>query len=229
LENRVIPYLVDKYSLIGVIKVKVLHTAGLGESIVDEQVADLERLSNPTVGLLAHPGQTDIRITAKAESEKEAEDMITPIRATIMERLGITVFGEDTETLESTIPPLLNNRQLKIYESGLSDYLAKKLINSVLMNIPLIHQPASASEIFDAQIKESAHLPEQIFLGMLFSLKSEWPSVHIIVVENNRAYFLDRTYGGPGQNAPSWAFFTALDFLRRTLITNAPQKDKDPK
>ncbi|NJO84758.1 MAG: hypothetical protein HC828_19655, partial [Blastochloris sp.] len=36
---------------------------------LDDQIADLMRLSNPTVGLAAHSGQTDIRMTARAASE----------------------------------------------------------------------------------------------------------------------------------------------------------------
>ncbi len=66
-ENTVLPYLRGRYQLTGTIKTRVLHVAGLGESQIDEWIGDLELLGNPTVGLSAHPGLVDIRITAKAE------------------------------------------------------------------------------------------------------------------------------------------------------------------
>ena len=77
--NVVLPYLRDHFHLREVIKARVLHTASIGESQVDELVGDLELLSNPTVGLLAHPGQVDIRVTAKAPSFEEAERMISEV------------------------------------------------------------------------------------------------------------------------------------------------------
>ena len=73
IENRVIPYLKEHFQILGTIKASVLHAAGVGESQVDEWIGDLETLINPTVGLLAHPGQVDIRVTAKAGSQEEAD------------------------------------------------------------------------------------------------------------------------------------------------------------
>lgn len=95
LENEILPYLTQHYQLKGIIKVLVVHTAGMGESLIDEQVADLELLSNPTVGLLAHPGQTDIRITAKAESEQMAKNMIKEVLESVTEKLGHNIYGFD--------------------------------------------------------------------------------------------------------------------------------------
>ncbi len=79
IENRVIPYLKQHFQILGTIKASVLHAAGVGESQVDEWIGDLETLINPTVGLLAHPGQIDIRVTAKASSQEEADRMIEPL------------------------------------------------------------------------------------------------------------------------------------------------------
>jgi hypothetical protein len=59
-----------------------------------------ETLSNPTVGLAAHSGQVDVRITAKAGSEAEADPMIAEIEANLRQRLGDWVYGADQEALE---------------------------------------------------------------------------------------------------------------------------------
>jgi len=219
MENSVIPYLTGKYQLKGVIKVCVLHTAGLGESVVDEEVADLELLSNPTVGLLAHPGQTDIRITAKAESESEASEMIAAVRKTIMARLGEHIYGSDTDTLESVIPFLLNNHILEIYEAGNSPYLSEKLKGTDLSQIPLNAINLSAKEDFYSFMDNVPSQPEKIILGLNLSTRREWPTVQIAIRAFNKSHHLERSYGGPVQNAQLWAFHTALDFLRRILIT----------
>ena len=73
LHESVIPYLQKRFHLNEIIKVRVLHCSGLGEGMIDEKIADLERLSNPTVGLAAHTGVVDIRIAAKAKDEAEAD------------------------------------------------------------------------------------------------------------------------------------------------------------
>src|SRR5512133_1190635 len=67
-ENEIFPYLKQKYDLSGLIKARVLHTTGMGEGAIDEKIGDLELLANPTVGLAAHYGMVDIRITDKDDS-----------------------------------------------------------------------------------------------------------------------------------------------------------------
>ncbi|HNJ14512.1 MAG TPA: molybdopterin-binding protein, partial [Anaerolineales bacterium] len=100
LHESMIPYLQKRFNLNEIIKVRVLHCAGLGEGMIDEKIADLETLSNPTVGLAAHTGVVDVRIAAKARNENEANEMIAVIEAQVRERLGNVVFGADEDKLE---------------------------------------------------------------------------------------------------------------------------------
>ena len=66
-ENEVEPYLRKKFNLAEVIHYRVLKIVGVGESAVDDKVGHLiANSSNPTVGVLALPGQVDVRIAAKA-------------------------------------------------------------------------------------------------------------------------------------------------------------------
>jgi len=73
----------------------VLHTVGVPESQIDEQIADLEKLSNPTVGLAAHPGAVDVRLTAKAPTQEKAQDMLSQLEAQVRQRLGEWISGVD--------------------------------------------------------------------------------------------------------------------------------------
>ncbi|HEY4717745.1 MAG TPA: molybdopterin-binding protein, partial [Anaerolineales bacterium] len=54
LENGILPYVRQRFGKGAVIRTRLLHIAGIGESLIDEKIADLERQSNPTVGLAAH-------------------------------------------------------------------------------------------------------------------------------------------------------------------------------
>ena len=114
MEHTVLPYLREKLGLSQIIKARTLHTCAIGESALDFQIADLETSANPTIGLAAHPGQSDIRITAKAASEAEADAMIAGLEARIRERVGLVIFGVDDETLQSVVIRLLRERGLSI-------------------------------------------------------------------------------------------------------------------
>ncbi|MDW8298920.1 MAG: CinA family nicotinamide mononucleotide deamidase-related protein [Anaerolineae bacterium] len=114
MEQSVLPLLRTRLGAPRVIKTRVLRTAGIGESHIDEQIGHLERLSNPTVGLNAHAGQTDIRITARAESESEADALIAPVEAEIRARIGDYIFGIGKETLEQAFADALARSGLRI-------------------------------------------------------------------------------------------------------------------
>ena len=129
LTRQVVPYLKKKLNLREVIVTRTLHAIGLGESRIDAAIADLQTSRNPTVGLSAHPGQTDIRIAAKAASEEEAHALIVPVEAQIRERLKQSVCGADEDTIEGVVACLLAERGLKVatLEAGTGGQLAGRL------------------------------------------------------------------------------------------------------
>ncbi len=98
-EHEVFPYLRQRYQLRGIIKARVLHTAGMGESVIDEHIGEFEKLANPTVGLAAHYGIVDIRITAKAESEAKPMPAFRKSKPPSRQKLGRVIYGADSETL----------------------------------------------------------------------------------------------------------------------------------
>lgn len=221
LDCDVLPYLRRRLGLGALIKSRVVKTAGTGESWLDERIADLERLSNPTVGLSAHPGQVDVRITAKADSEAEADRMLDKVEASLRERLGRAVFGVQAETLESVVAGLLSGRgwRLAVVEHGTGGLLASSLA-------------------VDAQTFAGGHLlPDRLEAGALPALvehaRAEFGADLALGVvawrdgdRERMAFHLsgggmeesaERSYGGPPGNAARWAVNMALDFLRRRL------------
>ena len=107
-ENEVIPYLRKKFGLKQMIHYRVLKVADMGESAVDDRIGHLIAESeNPTVGVLAHPGQVDVRIAALAESIEDANTLIDVVDTEVRELLGDNVFAVDDETMESVIGQLI--------------------------------------------------------------------------------------------------------------------------
>ena len=132
-DNEVVPYIRRRYGLSEVITYRVLKVAQLGESNVDDRIGHLiAGSSNPTVGVLAHPGQVDVRIAAKAGSVEEARALIGPVEREVRSLLGSSVFAADSETMETVVGALLAERDLTIasYEDVTHGMVAERLRES---------------------------------------------------------------------------------------------------
>jgi nicotinamide-nucleotide amidase len=108
----------------------VLKVVGIGESAVDDKVGHLiANLSNPTVGVLALPGQVDVRIAAKAADKDDAIKMIAPVEAEVRELLGNAIFAADEETMEHVVGKLLReqNKTVASCEDLTCGHLAERL------------------------------------------------------------------------------------------------------
>jgi nicotinamide-nucleotide amidase len=129
-ENEVEPYLRKKFNLAEVIHYRVLKIVGVGESAVDDKVGHLIANSvNPTVGVLALPGQVDVRIAAKAANRAEAMKMIAPVEEEVRSLLGGAIFGADDETMERVVGKLLRetNKTVAVYEDVSCGLLAERM------------------------------------------------------------------------------------------------------
>jgi nicotinamide-nucleotide amidase len=131
MDHVVMPLLIERVGGTQVLKTRILRTCAVGESNVDGVIADLMTERNPTVGLAAHVGQTDVRITAKALTEAEAEALIEPMEAEIRERLGVAIYGVGQETVPEVVGRLLAEKDLSLAvldtltEGELAQYLAE--------------------------------------------------------------------------------------------------------
>ena len=242
-ENVVIPYLQEKMGAPAVILARVLRTAGIGESRVDALIQDLERLSNPTVGLAAHAGQTDIRITAKASSVEQAEALIEPLVQELNDRLGINIYGEAAETVEEVVLSLLgmHGMTLAIAEAGTGGELdgrlaavpaAERLVvqisshtgwQALAADLELAPMDLLASSLADRaeaaarQIRKSSGA--SVGLAVLSEADKEGrPTMAFGIVTPGSSHSQERGYGGPPDYVNKWAGTLILDRLRRWLL-----------
>ena len=217
-ENEVIPYLRKHFNLHGMIKARLLHTAGVGESVIDELVGDLEELSNPTVGLAAHSGQVDVRITAKADSEAEADRMIQEMESQVRSRLGKWIYGVDQDTLEQMAVQALTRKgwSLCVVEAGLSGELTARLAaekgaflgGEVLASLP------GPGELYTnvSAYRQARHADAG--LGVALIPGPEKQDVHFVLLTPEGEQRISRPYGGPPSYGPRWAINHSLDILR---------------
>ncbi len=226
MNNFVVEYLKHRYDLRDeIILPWVIHTISKGESSIDEIIGEMETLSNPTVGLLAHPGQTDIRVTAKAPSAAEAEEMMQPVLQEIRDKLKEYIFGENETTLEQAVAELLNQSKTRvsIIESGSNgevfDKLKRHMLDSQLTgdNVHLVFSGETLHRLMhEYQEQKNADM----VLAVIVSSKESDPRVQIALLHNGQLSETDRIYGGPPGDAVTWAVNYALDMIRWKFIEN---------
>jgi competence/damage-inducible protein CinA-like protein len=219
MRNAVLPFLANHYSLHDVIKSLTLHTSGAGESQIDELIADLEKGSNPTVGLSAHAGQVDIRITAKADSVSQADAMIERIETSIRQRLGNWIYGVDEQTLQEVALDHLADLgwSLGLVEAGLNGKLTERIAategpfvgGKVLTELP---RPAQLQGLAN-EFKAAQDVDVCIGVGLYPA--GEKQDIHLILITPDNEKTLIRSYGGPPQLAQSWAVNITLDLIRK--------------
>ncbi len=233
LDTAVVPYLRDRFHLTSVIKARILRTAGIGESQVDDAIGDLMKLSNPTVGLAAHVGQTDIRITAKADDEATADRMIAKVEAQVRERVGSFIYGVGKEKIETALVRELGQHglTLAISETGLGNKLRHRLLET--RGGPDILAGAehyeSAEELSRSLGLDAAVAPEELGLKAAHRARQQFGaalSIAVIVrsdltiiavvtptLEKTRVYRFGEQDGQPTIWASTWGMALAWRWL----------------
>ena len=128
LEHYAVPYL--KSLSEEVIVSHDLRIFGIGESHVEQLLHEqMVRLTNPTLAPYAKLGECMVRVTAKAGTEAEAEEMLRPVIAEVKGVLGDAVYGQDVASLEEVVSSLLRERGLTLAaaESCTGGLLAKRM------------------------------------------------------------------------------------------------------
>ena len=211
LHESIIPYLQKRYDLRQLIKVRILHCAGLGEGAIDEKIGDLELLTNPTVGLAAHTGVVDVRIAAKAETEDQAAALIAEVEKEVRARLGKAVFGVDDDRLEAVTLQALAQRGWSFVglEYGLHGTLA-----SMLPRVTAHPEspPASLIEATQAARTESG---ADVALGLALLVEERAAEMVLITPSSTKSHRI--TYGGPPRSLARWAANLAINWLRTSV------------
>jgi nicotinamide-nucleotide amidase len=130
-EHEVVPRLRPRTGAI--IFTRTLRVAGLGESTVEERLDPILHGTNPTVATYAKRDAVDVRLTAKAASNDQAQALVDEVERQARELLGLHVFGVDTDTPQSVLLGLLRERQLTL---GTMESCTGGLLSSLITDVP---------------------------------------------------------------------------------------------
>ena len=134
-----------------------IRTFGIGESYMSEKVEDLLEGSNPTVAPYAKSGEALLRVTAKAESEEKAEELMKGVIDEIKSRLGESIYGIDTDSIEQTVVRLLKEKnQTVAFAESCTGGLCGKRITDI----------SGASEVFHCGVISYANEIKAGVLGV---------------------------------------------------------------
>ena len=114
----------------GQIRSRTLRVFGMGESAVEALLRDrMNALQNPTLAPYAKEGEVELRITAKAATQAEADALIAPVEAEVRALLGDLVYGADVSGLEQVVLEGARDRGLTLgtAESCTGGLIAKRI------------------------------------------------------------------------------------------------------
>jgi nicotinamide-nucleotide amidase len=233
MENSIIPYLQQRLGHQDVLVTRILRTVAVGESHIDQAIADLETSTNPTVGLSAHPGQTDVRIVAKAPTQAEAEALVAGFETEIRQRLGAAIYATGNAKLEAVIADLLRKR-------GATLAIAETISQGDVTRRVSAHPDVFCGGIVAADAQALAQIlgiepPEpqgKASAGALAEgLRQAWGATHglaivgdetdqawVAISNNDRLVARRMRFRGRDNRARTWTTTMALEFLRRLLL-----------
>jgi nicotinamide-nucleotide amidase len=249
MEHAVAPYLQQRLGRRDVLVTRILRTAAVGESRIDQAIADLlspevccaspDRPARPgsvTLGLSAHPGQTDVRIVAKAPTRAEAEALAANLEAKIRERLGAAIYatgGPEGPTLEAVVADLLRQHGATL---AVAETVTQGDVSRRLSAHPDIFQgsviAADAQRIAQILGLKATAVPNQAGAATLAEgIRQLWqasyglaivgdetdkPRVTIAGAEGVETRHL--RFQGRDHRARVWTTTLALEFVRRLLL-----------
>ena len=138
LSRAVLPDLLARSGEKAVISSRVLRTWGESESGLNERldpiIEELEEAGNPTLAFLASGWEgIKVRLTAKADSQLDADELLSQWETKVRALVGDVVFGVDAENMESVVLGLLQERGWTL---GVAESVTGGLVGGRLTSIP---------------------------------------------------------------------------------------------
>ncbi len=151
-----------------VVRAALLRTFGMGESTLDDELADVAEKGAVSLGFRTSFPDNYLRPVARAASAPEAEAMLARVCEAIRARLGALVYGEGEETMEQVVGRLLRERGRRI---AVAESCTGGLVAQRLSEVP------GASEYFLGGVVAYANAAKQELLGVPEQLLAEHGAV----------------------------------------------------
>jgi nicotinamide-nucleotide amidase len=113
-EGEVLPMLQERTGA-AIIFSRTLKTLGLAEAVMNERLRTHLQAANPTLGIYVRADGIHLRITAKAETKAEAQDLVARREMEMRQAIGDDyIWGVDSETLPGLVGGLLVSSSLTL-------------------------------------------------------------------------------------------------------------------
>ncbi|MBA4494411.1 competence/damage-inducible protein A [Paenactinomyces guangxiensis] len=174
-EHHVRPFLIGLLPEKQVIVSHPLSFFGIGESLLEKRLSDIiEQQTNPVIATYAKEAGVTLRLTAKARDDQAAHDLIAPVRAQILDRVGEYCFSEEDSSLEEVVVSLLRQQKRSI---ALAESCTGGLAAHLLSTVPgSSHTLKGGFVSYTDEVKnEIVHVPKQVLIeeGAISSAAAE--------------------------------------------------------
>ncbi|MEQ6389750.1 competence/damage-inducible protein A [Bacillaceae bacterium S4-13-58] len=134
LGDKILPFLKTELSLDQIIQSKMLRFVGIGEADLATRVDELlKQQSNPTIAPLAQTGEVALRITARASTLYDANQLILETEHKLRDIVGEFHYGEDELNLPEVI---IENLVRKNWMISAAESLTGGLFIEGLIQVP---------------------------------------------------------------------------------------------
>lgn len=245
LETEVLPRLHERLAREGLLERMVLRTAGVMESNLRQQLADLELEAGQQVSYSSYAGQTDILLTVEADSVEGAQGSLANLERRVRARLRDHVYGRGEDRLETVLSAYVARSGLTVC---VGEHDTGGALGAMLRPLPLergrfvfpeqdseqglaayldLLPPQTESDLtgWCRQAAESLRMRAKADVALLVYNHMTQSGVQTLVTlaAASGVSIMQRSFGGHPGNIDQWAATLALVHLRRWLLAYHPE------
>lgn len=172
MDEEVLPRLAARFPGRAVVRARILRTFGMGESNLEEALADVAKAGDVTLGFRTAFPDNLLRPLTRAATAAEADARLERTCAAIRERLGAVVYAEGDEPLEAVVGRLLTERRKTL---AVAESCTGGMIGERITGVP------GSSRFFRGGIVAYANTAKEALLGVPHDLLERHGAVSVEV------------------------------------------------
>jgi nicotinamide-nucleotide amidase len=222
----------------------LLRTAGIMESTLDQQLADINLGERQRVSFSSFAGQTDIGLWVEGETQAWVDQRLEVLEAEVRKRLGDQVYGRAGDRLEEVLLAHMEKSKIKAAaaECFTNGSLAQAFGKTQEAEYAVTISPSSTGDELARYLKLKILTGDADLTGWCREaaerLKERAAADLGLVVYNNitpggvqllvtlassfGVSVIQRSFGGHPDNIAQWASTLAMVHLRRWLLAHHP-------
>ncbi len=175
-EMKILPFLRELLPSEEIIISHPMSFFGIGESALEEAIKDLiTQYENPIIATYALDVGVTLRITAKANTESIAKQLIKEVRDEVLERIGDYCYSEKDESLEKVVVQSL-------HRAGKSVATAESCTGGLVAHL-MTTIPGASGEVKGGFVSYTTEVKNQV-VGVLPAILEQYGAVSAITAKH---------------------------------------------